>query len=120
MAIEVPRHVTGLHVIDDLLARIEGALLRTGDLRSVDSYASYSAKVTIQLQLVDINQTEIKTEVNVGTIEREQPFKVIALDPNVEGVADEPESLERPVDPAGAAEAQRKRQYISLIFAASN
>jgi hypothetical protein len=64
--ISVPGRISGHEVITDLLDRLAEKLAASCDLRPSDSYSSYSAKVSVELQLVDVDQTEVVTEVGVG------------------------------------------------------
>ena len=65
--ISVASSITGSDVIEDLCAHIADKLTRTGDLRPVDSYRCYAARVIIDLQLMDVNQVEIAEQMVIGT-----------------------------------------------------
>jgi hypothetical protein len=53
-AVAVPGRISGTGVIDDLCRRIAEKLALFCDLRAIDAYAGYAAKVEITLQLVDV------------------------------------------------------------------
>lgn len=97
--------MTGADVIDDICENIRQSLSRDCHLRQTDSYARYTAKATVELQLEDIDSHAVSFDVAIGTIKPEQPSKQITL------------SLVRPVDPAGAVEvpARERRMYVSRI-----
>jgi hypothetical protein len=113
MTIEIPGQISGDRIITDLLGRIEAVLVRTGDLRAVDCYHGYSAKISIRLQVHDLDTNEVSTEVAVGSFDPQKPRHATALEPVVAGEADDFQSLERPVDPSGVEEtpARDKRWY---------
>jgi hypothetical protein len=71
--------ISGTEVIEDLCARIADKLSRSGDLRPTDAYRTYSAKITIELQLVDIDQIEIAEQMVIGTPDPEQPSEHITV-----------------------------------------
>jgi len=50
----VPGTITGKAIIDNLLCRIAEKLGKSCDLRAMDSYSGYAARVTIALQLLDV------------------------------------------------------------------
>jgi hypothetical protein len=60
--------ITGAAVIDDLCGRIAERLARNGDLRTVDSYSSYSARVTIELSLQDVDVAKVSEQITVGQL----------------------------------------------------
>jgi hypothetical protein len=55
----VAASISGAEVIDQLCSHIAEKLSCSGDLRHSDAYRTFSAKVTIELQLADIDQVEI-------------------------------------------------------------
>jgi hypothetical protein len=71
--------ISGTSIITDLCNRIAEKLYRSGDLRSVDAYSSYAAKVSIELQLVDIDTANIDTEVAVGVMNPDLPSRHILI-----------------------------------------
>jgi hypothetical protein len=110
----IPGSISGTAIIDDLLSRIEEQLSRDCNLRQVDVYSGYAAKVQIELQLLDIYPAELVATVKVGEINSQLPSAHIDLSGEVEA---EPESgnLERPIDESGVTEpataAAAKRWY---------
>jgi hypothetical protein len=108
--------IDGATIIDDLCSRIADRLARSGDLRAVDSYSRYSAKVQIELQLQDLDRVEVSSDLNVGTLNPHLASQHITLDTSV--VADEAPSMERPIEEAEAVAAistQEKRIYVSRV-----
>lgn len=102
--INVESRLSGSAIIDDLCNRIAERLACNGDLREVDSYRGYSARVTVELKLQDVDTVEARTEVIVGPpLAPPKPAALpgghIALDVKVtpEELAPAP-SLERNVD----------------------
>jgi len=115
-AISVPGHISGTGIIDDLCNRIAEWLSRSCDLRATDAYAGYSAKVSIELQLADVDTTEVRADVALGTIDPKLSTHTITLEPDVAGESDNSQPLEKPVvDPQGfvQAPAREKRIYVS-------
>jgi hypothetical protein len=123
-AVAIPGRISGAEVICDLLDRIGERLSRSCDLRPSDSYAAYSAKVTVELSLVDVDTVEVVQQIAVGTPDSQQPTQPITLEvPLVEPVDVEErlglpqtESLERCVDgslpeAAGVTAKAEKRYY---------
>ena len=108
--IAIPGQISGTGVIEDLCNRIREKLAKSCDLRAIDAYSSYAAKVGIELQLVDLGPVEVSAEIQVGTLNPSQPSERITLRKSV--AADEADSamLERPVDPAGVEEAPEIRE----------
>ena len=72
--------ISGVEVIDDVCARIADRLSRSGNLRLTDAYRTYSAKITIELQLADIDQVEIAEQIVIGTPHPEQRSEHITVD----------------------------------------
>jgi hypothetical protein len=109
-AVAVESRISGVEVINDLCDRIAERLTKSCDLREVDSYSGYAAKVQIELQLVDLGPVEVSAEIQVGTMNPSQPSERITLGESV--AADEADSpmLERPADPAGVQEAPEIRE----------
>jgi hypothetical protein len=108
--ITIPGRISGTGVIDDLCNRIAEKLARSCDLRAIDAYSGYTAKVTIELQLLDVYPCEVTAVVPVGTIDPQ--LRSVRIDLGSEMSAEETESgsLERPIDPAGATEAPVKEK----------
>lgn len=96
-SITVSGTINGPAIINDLCNRIADKLERSNELRPVDAYRSYAARVTIDLQLVDIDTNSIATEVSVGNIDPGQKTQSITLSGTAMAEADR--SLERPVVP---------------------
>ena len=111
--VTVAGRISGHEVIADLLDRVAEKLPASCDLRPSDSYSGYSAKVSIELQLVDVDQTEVVTEVGVGAMNPQLESQHITLSaPSVAAVADDSALLERPIDPSGVAGASvKQRRY---------
>jgi hypothetical protein len=109
--ISVPGVISGSRIVHDLCSRIAAKLTSNCDLREIDSYSGYAAKVTIELQLTDVYPVVVTAEVAAGKINSQLPSIHIDLDSEVTGA--EPEaSLERPIDPDGVVEAPGKeRRY---------
>lgn len=77
--------ISGGDVVQDLLDRLAEKLLSSDSLRGTDAYQSYSACVTVTLQLVDVYPVEVAAEVQVGTIDPQRPAKTMAFAlPNVQ------------------------------------
>jgi hypothetical protein len=117
--VEVAGSISGADVISDLLDRIGDKLSKSCDLRPVDVYRGYAAKVEVQLQLMDIYPVAVTQEIQVGALDPAQPSKHIALGSEIEAKLEQA-CLERPIDPAGVTEApaREKRIYVSRIRAA--
>jgi hypothetical protein len=111
--VAIPGRINGTSIIDDLCDRIAEKLAKNCDLRAVDSYSGYAAKVRIELQLLDIDPVEVSVEVAAGKINSLLPSARIDLDSEVLAEATESASLERPIDPDGATEAavKERRHY---------
>ena len=104
-AIPVPGSISGIEVISDLCGRIAKKLSTSCDLRAVDSYVRYAATVEIKLQLIDVDATEVASEIAVGNIDPRQSFEHITVTvPTVESEEGREKSpfesalLERTVD----------------------
>ncbi len=99
--VAVPGRITGQQVINDLCDRIGERLAHDCSLRAIDAYSGYAARVTIELQLQDVYEVEVRATVQVGEINSQLPSLHIALGSEV---AAEPESenLERVIDPDGS------------------
>ena len=116
MAIAVPGAISGTDIIDDLCTRIAGRLALTNDLRSVDCYRGYTAKVVIDLQLIDLDTVENHAELQVGSsIDPQRPAQhmTVSLGARAEDLGLEPQSLEKPIDAEGFT--PEKRMYVSRI-----
>jgi hypothetical protein len=123
--VAVPGRISGQEVINDLLDRLAEKLATSCDLRSSDSYAAYSARVQIELQLTDVDTVSASQQITVGTLDAEQRSQRITV--NVPPVSPEEveerlglpqtESLERCVDgslpepPAASAKASKEPRY---------
>jgi len=77
--VHIEGRISGASVIDDLCSRIGDRLARNCDLRPTDSYDSYSAKVTIELSLVDVDTAKVTETITVGQMP--QPPKPISAQP---------------------------------------
>lgn len=79
--VAVPGRISGAAIIDDLCNRIAEKLSRGCDLRQTDSYSSYSARVTVELSLVDVDTTQVSQQITVGNrpepARTEMPFERI-------------------------------------------
>ena len=124
MAVDVPASISGEDILSDLLDRIAERLILTNSLRPVDCYRGYSARVTVELQLDDIDTTEARAEVRVGDVDPLRPSLRIALDApgaraeQVQRSGLQPLSLEKPIDDAGVAALEvaapkQKRFYVA-------
>ncbi|MGA7312628.1 MAG: hypothetical protein WBX22_01535 [Silvibacterium sp.] len=102
-AVQIPGRISGEAVIHDLLDRIAAQLSGDCSLRSTDAYLGYSAKVSIELQLIDVDTTPVAATVNVGAIDPGQPSQKIVIGSDVTGSETE-QSLEKPIDPDGVIE----------------
>lgn len=123
--VAVEGRISGAEVIADLCDRIAEQLGKSCDLRQTDSYAGYSAAVTVQLQLIDVDTTQVVAGIVVGAHNAQQPSQRIAVnvapvDPEAvrERLGSVPApSLERTADGSGpderrpAAAASGKRYY---------
>jgi hypothetical protein len=128
--VEVAGSISGTEVVNDLLDRVAEKLMRFDCLRSTDSYQSYSARVTVELQLTDFDTSTVSTGIEVGTIDPAQPSTLAAISLPTVAAAEvraglEPApNLERPIidsdaaagaPEAAEAQAPQPRQYISRI-----
>lgn len=112
MAVSGEVMISGVSIVNDLCDKIAEKLERSCDLRSTDAYRSYAARVSITLQLIDVDTTEVAAQVDIGTMDPAQPTEHVSID--VAGVAVEAPSLEKPIDPSGFNEASpQKRLYVS-------
>jgi hypothetical protein len=83
--VEVAGSVSGSDVVLDICDRLAEKLLLSDSLRESDAYSSYSAQITVTLQLTDVYPTEIATAIQVNTVDPKQPSRAITLDvPTVE------------------------------------
>jgi hypothetical protein len=101
MAVDVPRTVSGEQIVDDVCLQIADRLSRDCNLRGSDSYASYSARIRVDLWLQDVDTTEVNADVVIGQAEAAPPSRTIAM--GVGAAADQvagalPQSLERFAD----------------------
>jgi hypothetical protein len=104
--ISVPRRISGTAIIADLCRRISERLSRQDNLRGVDSFTSYSCRISLDLTLIDVDEVTMTQELVIGTspvppapAEPVPPPGRIAIE--VRGHADElavAENLERAVD----------------------
>src|SRR5580693_3671195 len=78
-AVAVPGRISGREVINDLLDRLAEKLAASCDLRSSDSYSSYSAKVSVEIQLSDVDTIEASRQITVGTLDAERLSQKIAM-----------------------------------------
>lgn len=62
-AIAVPGAISGTAIIADLIDRIGDKLSRDCNLRCIDVYGGHSYRVTVELQLHGVYQTEVTTGV---------------------------------------------------------
>jgi hypothetical protein len=124
MAVDVPASISGEDILSDLLDRIAERLILTNSLRAVDCYRGYSARVTVELQLDDIDTVAISTEVEVGSIDPLRPSERITAGASAraeqvqERTGHQPPMLEKPIDDAGVAALEavapkRKRFYVT-------
>ena len=90
--IHIGGRISGSGVIDDLCGRIADRLCRNGDLRTVDSYSSYAARIVIELDLQDVDVIKATETITVGVMPA----------PSVQSVAAQPKAitLEVPSIPA--------------------
>jgi hypothetical protein len=111
--IDTPGSVSGAEIVTDLLDRLAEKLLAFDSLRESDAYGSYSARVTVELQLVDVYPVTVAAAIQVGTVDPQQPSRTIALDvPAVEAdmvrarSGSPPANLERFIDDSAGATVQ--------------
>jgi len=77
--VSAPGRINGAEVINDLLDRIGEQLSKSCDLRGTDSYLSYAATVTINLQLTDFDTVQVVADLVVGTLSSQPPPQRIVL-----------------------------------------
>lgn len=77
--VDVEGRISGSEVIADLCDRVAERLSKSCDLRQTDSYSSYSAMVTIQLELTDVDSTQVAADIVVGALDGQQPSERITL-----------------------------------------
>lgn len=117
--------LSGTEIIDDLAACLVEALSKGSELRATDAYRSYSAKITIAIQLnaldtVAVDQTAIVGDFDSSRpadleIEIESPLagavevrqRMDTMPPSVEQTIVDPDDLR----PEPIAETQRRRWY---------
>jgi hypothetical protein len=111
--IAVPGTISGASIINDLLNRIGDKLSRDCSLRDIDVYSGYSCRVTVELQLHSVYQTEVTAQVAVGRIDPKLEVRQIELGSDITAAEPEASNLERPIDPAGVTEdsVKEKRYY---------
>ena len=123
--VSVPGAISGTAIIDDLCNRLAERLSRDCCLRGTDAYQGYSARVTVELQLIDVYPAEVAAQVAVGTVDAGQPAQQIMMNVPADAadslqaqVGLQP-SLERPIDGGAGAPAEapapQRRQYVSRL-----
>lgn len=70
-AVQVPGQISGAAIIDDLCQRIRDRLSRDCSLSQSDAYAGYAARVTVELQLKDVDITEVAPSLPLLLLQRE-------------------------------------------------
>ncbi len=104
--ISVPGRISGTAIIADLCRRISERLSRQDSLRGIDSYSSYTCRISFDLTLVDVDEVTMQQQLVIGTSPA-QPVPAEPVPPpghiamEVRGYADElgaAESLEVNVD----------------------
>lgn len=116
--ISMAETITAPEIADDLAARIIAELRKSCYMRETDCYASYAAKIKIELQLVDIDTENIDSGFTVGAhdgAKPSRPFRVSVEQTSPREIRERnnlrmPESLERTVD-GSAPEVPPKRFY---------
>jgi len=118
----VPRAASGDQIVDDVCLRIADRLSKDCNLRSSDSYRSYSARVRVDLWLQDVDTTEVNAHLTIGPAESAPPTRTITV--GVGAAADQvsgslPVNLERYIDDDGAAMnaaiPKQPRSYVSRV-----
>ena len=117
--------LSGTEIVDDLAACVVEALSKGSELRAADAYRSYSAKITIALQLNALDTVTVGETAIVGSFDASQPadFEIEIESPlaGAEEIWDRmestPPSVERSIvdpddlRPEFAPETQRRRWY---------
>jgi hypothetical protein len=88
--------LTGEDIVQDVAQRVAAALAGNCFLRGLDSYSSYSARVTIELQLRDLDVTQVEKTLVIGKHDPgrpSQPVKVKVPEATVEAVRERSGSL---------------------------
>lgn len=108
--------ITGSEIIADICSRIVNELGKSCHLRETDSYGGYSAKVTVEIQLRDIDPVTVEASLTIGNHNSATPSRRIvveipAVSPTTarERSGTLPPSLERMID--GSELAPVKRYY---------
>jgi len=114
--ISMVEQISGPEIIGDLLSNIESALAGRCYLLPSDAYAGYAAKISIAIQLQDIDSRRVERSIIVGEPEAGRLSLPVEMEiPTTfahqvrERSGQEPPSLER--DVAGYATATQKRYY---------
>jgi hypothetical protein len=122
MAIDAPRTMNGEQIVDAVCLMIADRLSRDCNLRWADSYRSFSVRARVDVWLQDVDVVEVNADLSIGPAESAPPSRTVTM--AVGAAADQvagslPQSLERFVDGAGAAEdaaaPKEKRVYVSRI-----
>lgn len=117
--------LSGTEIIDDLAACLVEALSKGSELRSSDAYRSYSAKITISLQLNSLDTVSLDQAAVVGDFDASRPatleIEIVSPLAGAEEVRERmdtvPPSVERcivgpdDVRPEPPPETQRRRWY---------
>ncbi len=113
--------ISGTEIIDDLAARLVEGLAGNCYLTANDAYASYSAKMVVEIQLIDVNTPTVSKTLVVGELDPSTPTHQVTIDvpPTTANEVRErsgtlPPSLERMVDGSelsSAATVEKRRYY---------
>ena len=107
--VNVAARMTGADIIDDVCSRLAERLAKNCNLRVSDSYASYSCKITVDLNLVDLETVVVDETLAIGqlpppppvaTVPQQQSITVDIPPTFAEAVVGPavPDTLERSVD----------------------
>jgi hypothetical protein len=109
--------LSGVDIVEDVAQRVAAALAGNCYLRESDGYRAYSAKVTIELQLQDLDITQVEKTLVIGKHDPglpSRPIKVEVPQATVEDVRKRsgllPPSLERLIN-GDAPPAKTRRFY---------
>jgi hypothetical protein len=105
----VTETLSGEDVIADLCERIADELRDDCCLRGSDGYTGYSAKVVIEIQLLDIDTQSVKRTIAFGKPIPGQPSHQIVLDVPLVEIETDGSGLERQAD--GSEPVRPKRFY---------
>jgi hypothetical protein len=102
--------LTGAEIAFDVAGCVEKALARSGPSSGYAAFSGYTAKISIELQAHDVDDTKISETVLIGKLDPALPANYTAIEI---ANASPPEVRERAVDGSTpSAPERRKRTYV--------